>query len=226
MAGDPEDDDPIVASYSVFLNGALPMPHRRLLVLKQPARKGASGGGGTSSSSSASVGAGGGGATPTEVRVKARTGMVEVDFAMDATDGPGYDRARGLHWGTVLRQSLAAKGGGSHGVAGGFSVIGSGGGATAAGGGGGGGGGGAAGGRGKARVQVGLNAADEQAIAEADNLTQATWNRVVAEDKVLRTQTLGGEDADQDDWCKYMVGVFQGSGCTSLSNVWASGCCV
>ncbi|KAM0457472.1 hypothetical protein ACHAPV_003380 [Trichoderma viride] len=97
-----EDDDPITASYQVFLNPSLPLG-RRLLVLQHPNR--------TDSTPRP---------PPTELRLKEHSGMVEVDIPQDNTTA--YDREKGLKWGRALQNSMAVKNGGSHGLAGGFGV--------------------------------------------------------------------------------------------------------
>ncbi|RFU78458.1 hypothetical protein TARUN_3705 [Trichoderma arundinaceum] len=97
-----DDDDPITASYQVFLNPALPLG-RRLLVLQHPNR--------TDNTPRP---------PPTELRLKEHSGMVEVDMPMDNTTA--YDREKGLRWGRTLQNSMAVKNGGSHGLAGGFGV--------------------------------------------------------------------------------------------------------
>ncbi|KAL6904044.1 Sin-like protein conserved region domain-containing protein [Trichoderma evansii] len=99
---DNQDDDPITASYQVFLNPALPLG-RRLLVLQHPNR--------TDNTPRP---------PPTELRLKEHSGMVEVDIPMDNTTA--YDREKGLKWGRTLQNSMAVKNGGSHGLAGGFGV--------------------------------------------------------------------------------------------------------
>ncbi|PON27094.1 hypothetical protein TGAM01_v204043 [Trichoderma gamsii] len=97
-----EDDDPITASYQVFLNPSLPLG-RRLLVLQHPNR--------TDNTPRP---------PPTELRLKEHSGMVEVDIPQDNTTA--YDREKGLKWGRTLQNSMAVKNGGSHGLAGGFGV--------------------------------------------------------------------------------------------------------
>ncbi|KAL7911664.1 Sin-like protein conserved region domain-containing protein [Trichoderma velutinum] len=99
---DNDGDDPITASYQVFLNPALPLG-RRLLVLQHPNR--------TDSTPRP---------PPTELRLKEHSGMVEIDMPMDNTTA--YDREKGLRWGRTLQNSMAVKNGGSHGLAGGFGV--------------------------------------------------------------------------------------------------------
>ncbi|KFG81650.1 DNA-directed RNA polymerase III complex subunit Rpc37 [Metarhizium anisopliae] len=154
---DIEDDDPITASYPVFLNPALPLG-RRLLVLQQPNR--------TDDTPRP---------PPTELRLKAHSGMVEIDLPLDNTTA--YDREKGLKWGRILQSSMASKNGGSHGLAGGFGF-------------------GAVQQRGKKK-------------GETDDDEYMDWNEAVRQDKVLRTQTLGGQYPDTDE-VQYMVGVFQG----------------
>ncbi|KAK5988102.1 hypothetical protein PT974_12241 [Cladobotryum mycophilum] len=97
---DDDDEDPITASYQVFLNPALPLG-RRLLVLQHPNR--------TDNAPRP---------PPTEMRLKAASGMVEVDMPVDNTSA--YDREKGLRWGRALQTSMTLKNGGSHGLAGGF----------------------------------------------------------------------------------------------------------
>ncbi|PNY27160.1 Uncharacterized protein TCAP_02912 [Tolypocladium capitatum] len=146
---DAPDDDPITASYQVFLNPALPFG-RRLLVLQHPNR--------TDDAPKPS---------PTEMRVKAHSGMVEVDVPLD--NSVAYDREKGLRWGRTLQASMAAKNGGSHGLAGGFGF-------------------GAVQQRGGARKR-----------AEADDDEVLDWNDAVLQGKVLSTQTLGGQYPDVDE---------------------------
>ncbi|KAJ9138233.1 DNA-directed RNA polymerase III subunit rpc5 [Pleurostoma richardsiae] len=170
-AADNDGDDPVVATYNVFIKPPL-SANRRLLVLQHPnkhdARRPAR--------------------PPTEVRLKPRTGMVEVDMPLDHS--AHYDRGKGVAWGSQLQKSTAAKSGGSHGLAGGFGVhapaVRSGGGARR------GGAGGAHGEDGDGGDAPGLD-----------------WVEALRTDQVLRTQTLGGLWPEEND-CRYMVGVFQG----------------
>lgn len=95
-----QEDDPITATYPVFINPSLPS-NRRLLVLQHPNR--------TDDTPRA---------PPTEIRLKTKAGMVEVDMPLDSSTA--YDKEKGLHWGRSLHSSTQAKSGGSHGLAGGF----------------------------------------------------------------------------------------------------------
>ncbi|KAK7721206.1 hypothetical protein SLS64_001502 [Diaporthe eres] len=98
-----DDDDPIVASYNVFLKPSLPA-HRRVMILEHPNK--------SDGKKMARA--------PLEIRMKTNTGMVEVDYPIDYN--AFYDRSKGLNWGTHLQKSTEAKKGGTHGLAGGFGV--------------------------------------------------------------------------------------------------------
>jgi DNA-directed RNA polymerase III subunit RPC5 len=156
-----DDADPIISSYDVFINPTLPNG-RKLYVLQQANR--------IEASVNVYV-------PPTEMRLKARSGMVEVDIPVDTT--VAYDKEKGLEWGRALSSSMAAKSGGSHGLAGGFGF-------------------GAPAPRPKKR---GEGDVDEDAYMD--------WGEAVRQDKVLRTQTLGGHSTPLSH-AQYMVGVFQG----------------
>ncbi|UZP45721.1 hypothetical protein NXS19_013533 [Fusarium pseudograminearum] len=154
---DDDDDDPVTATYNVFINPSLPLG-RRLLVLQHPNR--------TDEATRP---------PPTELRVKAQAGMVEVDVPLDNT--VAYDREKGLKWGKTLNASMATKNGGSHGLAGGF-------------------------GFGTVQARGGRKKAEEE-----DEVMD--WTEAVRQDKVLRTQTLGGQYPEYKE-VQHMVGVFQG----------------
>lgn len=102
---DVDEDDPIVTSYPVFLTVPLPST-RRVLVLEHTSQK-------PEHLDTRPF-------TPLEVRLKPRSGMVEVDNPMETLSA--YDREKGLNWGLKLSASTAAKSGGSHGLPGGFGV--------------------------------------------------------------------------------------------------------
>ncbi|KAJ4270177.1 hypothetical protein NW762_001853 [Fusarium torreyae] len=155
---DDDDDDPVTATYNVFINPSLPLG-RRLLVLQHPNR--------TDDAPRP---------PPTELRVKAQAGMVEVDVPLDNT--VAYDREKGLKWGKTLHTSMATKNGGSHGLAGGF-------------------------GFGTVQARGGRKK------TETDEDENMDWAEAVRQDKVLRTQTLGGQYPEYKE-VQHMVGVFQG----------------
>ncbi|CAK7265046.1 hypothetical protein SEPCBS57363_001382 [Sporothrix epigloea] len=177
------DPDPVVARYNVFLKPQLPA-HQKLLVLQYPNRvdKSSAGGAGAISFS---------GQTPTELRIKTGSGMVEVDVPLDYTSA--YDRTKGMAWGSALATSTKAKAGGSHGLAGGFGVGGTQGNTRN---------GGAGGGR----------AAAAHAEVEGPTTTSSTdWSEAVRQDRVLRLQTLGGMcPPARIAEAKWMIGVFDG----------------
>ncbi|KAK4100791.1 hypothetical protein N658DRAFT_472263 [Parathielavia hyrcaniae] len=102
-----DDDDPVVASYSVFIKPPLP-EHRNLVVLQYVTRT-------AQDASQVRI------PRIAELRVKPSTGMYEVDVPMDT--GEGYDRSKGMAWGAALQKSMEAKKNGSLGLAGGFNIV-------------------------------------------------------------------------------------------------------
>ncbi|KAL1866449.1 hypothetical protein VTK73DRAFT_4683 [Phialemonium thermophilum] len=157
------EEDPVVASYSVFVKPPLPS-NRKLMVLQHPNNH---------SEHPALL------RSPpiTELRVKPSSGMIEADVPIDYNQQ--YDRLKGMNWGAALHKSLAAKGGGSLGLAGGFGV-----------------------GTAQARGRAGPRGREVEEVEGGD------WAEAVRLDRVLRTQTLGGMSSPPSD-ANYMVGVFQ-----------------
>jgi hypothetical protein len=102
-----DDDDPVVASYSVFIKPTLP-EHRNLVVLQYVTK---------TAQDPAQI------RVPriSELRTKPETGMYEVDVPIDTTEA--YDRSKGMVWGAALQKSMEAKKGGSLGLAGGFNMV-------------------------------------------------------------------------------------------------------
>ena len=166
----PEDDDPVVASYDVLFNPSLPAG-QHLYLLQHLSRLGAD------TTPRAAV-------PPAEMRLKSRGGMVELDYPLDTT--VAYDQEKGMQWGRVLRASMEAKGGGSHGLAGGFGV------GTA---------------HARPRRRAAAAAADDE-DDDMDEYGDMSWNDAVSRDLVLRTQTVGGLVSRQK-YINHMVGVFQ-----------------
>ncbi|CAJ2512394.1 Uu.00g054090.m01.CDS01 [Anthostomella pinea] len=161
------DPDPIVASYNVYTNPTLPT-NRKLLILQHPNKAN----GGTNSY-----------AQLREVRIKPRSGMLEVDVPISHAHAD-YDRDKGQRWGGALAKSAAAKSGGTQGLAGGFGV-------------------GVPASRGGSRRRGGDDY--ERQIDMLD------WAEAVRQDTVLRTQTLGGQlPRETGVDCRWMVGVFKG----------------
>ncbi|KAK0743493.1 DNA-directed RNA polymerase III subunit Rpc5, partial [Schizothecium vesticola] len=101
-----DDDDPIVATYSLFTKP--PLAENRQLIILQYVNKTAS--------------------DPTQirplqiqdVRLKPKTGMFEVDVPLDTS--VAYDQSKGIKWGSALQKSMETKKGGSLGLAGGFGI--------------------------------------------------------------------------------------------------------
>lgn len=102
-----DENDPVIASYSVFIKP--PLPENRKLVVLQYVNK--------TAQDPAQI------RVPriSELRVKPKTGMYEVDIPIDTTEA--YDRTKGIAWGTALQKSMEAKKGGSLGLAGGFNIV-------------------------------------------------------------------------------------------------------
>jgi len=93
-----------------------------------------------------------------------------------------YDRDKGQRWGGALAKSTAAKNGGTQGLAGGFGV-------------------------GVSTLRP--NKRRDEFERDIDMLD---WSEAVRQDKVLRTQTLGGQlPPEHETECQWMVGVFKGS---------------
>lgn len=161
-------DDPVVATYSVFIKP--PLPDNRELLILQYVNK--------TSQDPAHI------RPPriSELRVKPKTGMFEVDVAVDTSQA--YDQAKGIKWGTALRKSMETRKGGSLGLAGGFGI----------------------GGAGPRGAPPGGRRG-----ANSEDAAPLTWQEATRQDKVLRAQTLGGGRGAEEQTANYMVGVFQGS---------------
>lgn len=157
-----DEDDPVVGTFNILLKPTL-TANRKILVLEHPNK----------SEGLRPARA------PLELRTKPATGMLELDFPVDYNSG--YDRTKGLNWGTNLHKSTEAKKGGSHGLAGGFGF-----------------------GAPPPRARAGARG-DEILDLSMD------WNEALRKDYVLRTQTMGGQTPDVGAESKYMVGVFAGS---------------
>ncbi|KAK1776034.1 Sin-like protein conserved region-domain-containing protein [Copromyces sp. CBS 386.78] len=106
-----EDDDPIVATYNVFIKPPLPSD-RKLVVLRYVTK---------TAQDPSSI-------KPPRInsfRVKPETGIYEVDIPLETADG--YNKGKGIAWGVALAKSMESKKGGSLGLAGGFNIGGQGG---------------------------------------------------------------------------------------------------
>ncbi|KAI1132324.1 Sin-like protein conserved region-domain-containing protein [Nemania abortiva] len=158
------DPDPIVASYKVYANPAL-ATIRKLLILQHPNQQG------PINYPYVQV---------SDVRIKNRSAMIEVDVPISHALAD-YDRDKGQRWGGALAKSLAAKNGGTHGLAGGFGV-----------------------------GVSSMRPSKRRDELERD-IDMMDWSEAVRQDKVLRTKTLGGQiPAESETECQLMVGVFKG----------------
>ena len=168
---DSPDDDPVVASYDVFVK-----PHmvdgKSVYILQFPNQdSGKPYSQGTKSQ-------------PLEVRVKDKAGMVEMDVPIDAYRN--YDKAKGLQWGEAIKRSTMAKGGGSHGMPGGFGI----GGALPT-----------------ARGRVGEDGDEEVTSA----MLEENYDGLVERERILTKQTLGGQVIPKGESApQYMIGAFRG----------------
>ncbi|KAI3328983.1 hypothetical protein HD806DRAFT_481284 [Xylariaceae sp. AK1471] len=92
-----------------------------------------------------------------------------------------YDRDKGQRWGGALAKSTAAKNGGTHGLAGGFGV------------------------------GVSTMRPSKRRDEFERDIDMLDWSEAVRQDRVLRTQTLGGQlPTESATECQWMVGVFKG----------------
>lgn len=159
------DPDPIVASYKVYANPALET-NRKLVIMQHPNKQG------RSNQPYSRV---------TNVRIKNRSGMVEVDVPISHGNAD-YDRDKGQLWGGALAKSMASKNGGTHGLAGGFGV------------------------------GVSSLRPNKRRDEFERDIDMMGWNEAVRQDRVLRTQTLGGQIPPESATdCQWVVGVFKGS---------------
>lgn len=102
-----DSDDPVVASYDVFLTDSQIARY----VFQFPDRDREPGIGGAYNERT--------GQKPTVLRLKPKTGIVEVDVPIN-TSPDSYNMERGMKYGNALKESRVLNGGGSFGLAGGF----------------------------------------------------------------------------------------------------------
>ncbi|KAG0652706.1 DNA-directed RNA polymerase III subunit rpc5 [Hyphodiscus hymeniophilus] len=161
--------DPIVAEFPIFIKPALDSD-RQIMILQFPNRERNKPYDVRNNSA------------PLELRVKPNAGMVELDVPMDVHRN--FDRIKGVKWGEAMKKSSMAKGGGSHGLPGGFGI----GGAPQA-------------GRGRGRGE-----AEE---AENQEKLLENYDKAIEDGHVLATQTLGGQFVAKNSTSPiYMVGTF------------------
>ena len=99
-----QDANPILKQYKLFINDS----KKRTLLIQYPNRE---------------VGAeyrGANGQKPLELRMKPKTGVVEIDIPMEIR--VNYDKEKGIEYGEAMRDSRVMQQGGSYGLSGGLCV--------------------------------------------------------------------------------------------------------
>lgn len=166
------DPDPIKASYDVYIRPGI-SGDRQIYVLQFPNRDAKQ----HYSQENESK--------PFNLRIKPEAGMVEIDVPVDVWRN--YDREKGITWGDAVKKSNMTKGGGSHGLPGGFGI-----------------GGAQPTGRGRGRGEVEDELSQEKLLADFAGSVQR--------DQVLNKQTLGGQCVPKEDTNpQYMIGVWRDS---------------
>ena len=105
-----EEDDPVVASYTVYI--APPSQSTspsKLLLLQYPAYRPSS-----KPYNNRTL------QKPTSLRIKPTTGLLELDVPIDTRDN--YNKPKGSEYGRALKRSRVSQQGGTHGLAGGFNT--------------------------------------------------------------------------------------------------------
>ena len=105
-----EEDDPVVASYAVYI--APPSQSAslsKLLLLQYPAHRPSS-----KPYNNRTL------QKPTSLRIKPTTGLLELDVPIDTRDN--YNKPKGSEYGRALKRSRVSQQGGTHGLAGGFNT--------------------------------------------------------------------------------------------------------
>lgn len=167
LCEDSDPDDPTVASWDVFMT---PEIQEKLLLLQYPERSR------TQPYNDANH------QKPLELRIKPKTGMVEVDVPVNIH--ANYDKEKGVQWGESMRKSRVLKEGGSYGLAGGLGI-----GAT---------------------TKKEDDEADDDSIPQEALL--ANFEDANNKGHVLNKQTLGGQIIEPKDGDPiYMLGSFVGS---------------
>ena len=167
-----QDSDPIKASYDIYIKPQI-SSDRQIYILQFPNRDS------RQHYSAANE------SQPLKLRIKEKAGMLELDVPVDAWRN--YDREKGIKWGEAIKRSNMAKGGGSHGLPGGFGI-----------------GGAQSSGRGRGRGD-----ADEE-INQQKLLED--YAGAIQREQVLTKQTLGGQCvANEDTTPQYMIGAFRKS---------------
>lgn len=170
-----DDPDPIIASYDIYVK-----PHfkdgKKVFIVQFPNRD---------SKLAYSVA---NSSLPLEMRIKEKSGLVEIDIPVDPFRN--YDRDKGVKWGEVVRKSDQFKGGdgGSQGLAGGFGI----------------------GGAHSARPRSARQGTEDDLPSQ--EMLLRDFPASVAQGRVLLKQTLGGQAIPKDNTTpQYMIGAFRNS---------------
>ncbi|KAL5002960.1 Sin-like protein conserved region-domain-containing protein [Aspergillus recurvatus] len=166
---DSSDSDPIIASYDIYLTNS-DISRYVLQYLDRPTGHAYDDNNGQK---------------PTELRLKPKTGLVEVDVPVNTR--VNYDLGKGVKYGDALKKSKSAREGGAYGMAGGFSIAG----ARE---------GGASGAGGKVKAENGgVKTEEMMGMAPVDQTP------------LLKVQTLGGRIKTPEDGDPvYMLAAFRG----------------
>jgi len=171
LSDDSDPDDRTVASWDVFMT---PEIQEKLLLLQYPERSR------TQPYNDANH------QKPLELRIKPKTGMVEVDVPVNIH--ANYDREKGVQWGEAVRKSRVLKGGGSYGLAGGLGI--------------------------GANPKKDDEEDEDEAISQ--EVLLANFEDANNKGHVLNKQTLGGQIVEPKDGDPiYMLGTFVGSKCST-----------
>lgn len=171
--------DPIKATYDIYIKPTI-SNGRKLYVLQFPNRP----------SNQPYIEAQG--AKPTELRMKPKSGLMELDVPLDPFRN--YDREKGVKWGDALKQSNTTKGGHAYGLPGGFGI------------------GGQPAGRGRGR---GMKEEPE----DLTGITDQAFTSMLNQQRVMTKQTLGGQAVPVESSApQYMIGAFRKSKFTPKTN--------
>lgn len=162
------DHDPIEAEYDVYIKPQFPNG-RQLYVLQFPNRSS------TQPYTEADE------AKPTELRIKPKSGLMELDVPMDAFNN--FDRDKALKWGDALRYSQENKI--QYGLPGAFGI-----GAQPA-------------GRGRGRGV-------KEELEDTGGMSDPKFLAMLQQNRIMKTLTLGGAEGPAESWHpQHMIGVFR-----------------
>lgn len=167
------DDDPVIAEYNIFVT---PQLKEQLLLLQYPTRD-------RKSPYDAAHAA-----LPSELRIKPKSGFVEVDIGVSTT--ANFDKIKGLQWGQALKHAKDSKAKG-FGLSSGF---------------------GKGNEEGNMKVLVGGEGRRKNEDGDVERMLRE-FDSKMERGSVLVKQTLGGQiKRPEQDRPYHMVGTFKGSG--------------